>query len=404
MDRTSGSKPGVHVVARAIGRVCAPLLLLSVGMASAQTPAPKAGTKTTPKADIPESGTYTVRDGDTMWDLSGSYFGSSYEWPKLWSYNPEITNPHWIYPGHVMRLRDDAKGGYSVSADSAPGSTADAEGGGLFVGKGRFGQGFGAKRFAMSRDGSIIVGEEVYLDHDALTQAGKIVGSYEDHMMMSPSDEIYLEFKKSATAPNTGRELTIFRHVQQRENRPIAGLEPQITDDDTRGEIVRVLGAVRVKSFDEDTRIARAVIVEALEPIERGFEVTDVPRTLARVPPRTNGRKIESKILASSRPIGVLGRDQIVFIGAGEKQGVQPGNRFLVMRQGDSWRRSLIRAEIKTPAERPAAKRPDDSKFPDEAIGEVRVLYVRPESCTGIITGAVHEIEPGDRVEMPEGF
>ncbi len=402
MERTIGSKHSVHRVTRAIGRVCATLLLLGVSAASAQTaPLPKKDTKPKAQAEVPQSGTYTVRDGDTMWDLSGSYYGSSYEWPKLWSYNPEITNPHWIYPGHMLRLSDGSSSGYS--GVSAPGSAQGGEGG-RFAGKGRFGQGFGAKRFAMSRDGAIIVGEEVYLDHDALKEAGRIVGSYEDHMMMSPSDEIYLKFNKSTPAPSMGRELTIFRHVQQRENRPIAGPVPQITDQDTRGEIVRVLGAVRIKSYNEDTRIARAVIIEALEPIERGFQVTDVPRTLARVPPRTNGRKIESKILAASRPVGILGRDQIVFIGVGEKQGVQPGNRFLVLRQGDSWRRSLTRSELKTPAERPAVTRPDDSKFPEETIGEVRVLYVRPQSCTGIITAAVHEIEPGDRVQMPEGF
>ena len=90
----------------------------------------------------------------------------------------------------------------------------------------------------------------------------------------------------------------------------------------------------------------------------------------------------------------------VVFIGAGEKQGVQVGNRFLVTRQGDTWRRSLIRSEIKTPAERPARRKPDDSKYPKEVIGEVRVLYVRPESCTGIITGSTQEIEPGDRVSL----
>ncbi len=391
MIRTSGPRHVVHKVARAVARACAPLGLLlgMVGLAAAQSePLPS---KAQSNPDVSASGKYTVRDGDTLWDLSGRYFASSYEWPKLWSYNPEITNPHWIYPGNQLSLGEGAQ-------DGAPGSD-----GGLLVGKGSFGQGFGAKRYTTSRDGSIMVGEEVYLDRDALTKAGKIVGSYEDHMMLSPSDEVYLEFGRDSV-PTSGREFTVFRHIQERENRAIAGRTPQITEDDERGEIVRVLGAVRIKSYDEDTRIARAVIVEALEPIERGFQVTDMPRRLAQVPPRTNARKIDSKILAAARPLGVLGRNQVVFIGAGEKQGVQVGNRFLVVRQGDTWRRSLIRAEIKTPAERPSRHRPDDSKYPKETIGEVRVLYVRPESCTGIITGSSQEIEPGDRVEMPEGF
>ncbi|HZI15707.1 MAG TPA: LysM domain-containing protein, partial [Myxococcus sp.] len=43
---------------------------------------------------------HAVQDGDTLWDLSQRYLGSPWYWPKVWSYNPEIANPHWIYPGN----------------------------------------------------------------------------------------------------------------------------------------------------------------------------------------------------------------------------------------------------------------------------------------------------------------
>src|SRR4029079_15071594 len=44
-------------------------------------------------------GVHTVKRGDTLWDLSGHYYGNTWGWPKVWSYNPQISNPHWIYPG-----------------------------------------------------------------------------------------------------------------------------------------------------------------------------------------------------------------------------------------------------------------------------------------------------------------
>jgi nucleoid-associated protein YgaU len=47
---------------------------------------------------------HVVKKGDTLWDLSGYYFNNSWEWPKVWSYNEKITNPHWIYPGDLVRL------------------------------------------------------------------------------------------------------------------------------------------------------------------------------------------------------------------------------------------------------------------------------------------------------------
>ncbi|HYO70640.1 MAG TPA: LysM peptidoglycan-binding domain-containing protein, partial [Archangium sp.] len=47
---------------------------------------------------------HTVERGDTLWDLSQKYLGSPWYWPKVWSYNPEIANPHWIYPGNTVRF------------------------------------------------------------------------------------------------------------------------------------------------------------------------------------------------------------------------------------------------------------------------------------------------------------
>jgi len=47
---------------------------------------------------------YIIKQGDTLWDLSSKYLKNPFHWPKLWQRNPYITNPHWIYPGHPIRL------------------------------------------------------------------------------------------------------------------------------------------------------------------------------------------------------------------------------------------------------------------------------------------------------------
>src|SRR4029079_6529011 len=44
------------------------------------------------------------RRGDTLWDICWYYFNDPWQWPKVWSYNAQITNPHWIYPGDLVRL------------------------------------------------------------------------------------------------------------------------------------------------------------------------------------------------------------------------------------------------------------------------------------------------------------
>jgi hypothetical protein len=49
-------------------------------------------------------GIYTIKKGDTLWDISSKFLKDPFLWPKLWQTNPYITNPHWIYPGQPLKL------------------------------------------------------------------------------------------------------------------------------------------------------------------------------------------------------------------------------------------------------------------------------------------------------------
>lgn len=55
------------------------------------------------RADHPEE--YVVQPGDTLWDLSQKFLIRPWEWPAIWQANPDVDNPHLIYPGDVLNLR-----------------------------------------------------------------------------------------------------------------------------------------------------------------------------------------------------------------------------------------------------------------------------------------------------------
>jgi len=69
---------------------------------------PAAADVLTIKKDAPKQ--YIVKKGDTLWDISGVYLDQPWQWPDLWQMNPQIANPHLIYPGDALSLIYDKDG------------------------------------------------------------------------------------------------------------------------------------------------------------------------------------------------------------------------------------------------------------------------------------------------------
>ena len=317
-------------------------------------------------SDVPNS--HTVKEGDTLWDITQMYYGDPYRWPQVWSYNPEITNPHWIYPDSTVQLRP----GDGSAVDTAP-------------------RGFKrVKRFSGITAPARYQAEYGFLNAEALKDAGYVIGAKEEQMMMAETDVLYVRFNKDVE-PEVGRTYVIFRTIEKSER-----------ESWERGELIRLLGAFKLEDYDEKRQLGHGLVVRSLEGIERGFRIAPIERNFYWVNVVPAELSLRATIVASLYPRKLPSTNQIVFVNVGAENGVVIGNRFYIVRQGDEWRRSSeggIGREIETTVPLPA----EPKHYPWEVVAIGRAVNVQPNTTAILLERATRAVRMGDRAELRQG-
>jgi hypothetical protein len=333
------------------------------------------------------AGMYTVKAGDTLSRISEQAFGQRLMWPKLWSLNPQIQNPHWIYPGDQVML--------SPNASANPSQQSRVLGSGAPVG-----------RPQLVHHQTVFLRRLGYIDDPREGVIGEVVGAREAVQMISQEQNVYIELRPNSTL-HEGQELTLFNAVRNPPKVRGARRPP--------GQLVSILGTIRVEYWNPKTRVARARVIEAVDVIERGAKVGDVGREHVVVAPSAASKNVSARVLTSMYPNELMGRDDVLFIDRGTEDGLTEGNRLFVIRRGDTWRRTLSttsddasssinalsdeRIEIhRTPLHG------DEQTFPEEIVGELRVVKAHRYSSLVAVIASKVELEPGDRAVARAGF
>src|SRR5450432_714235 len=330
--------------------------------------------------------THLVRRGDTLWDLCNHYYQNPWAWPKIWSYNPQIDNPHWIYPGDQLRLRDPNES--ALLAQELAHRTSSTIGGAASLIN---------RRPLVPRD-TVFLRDQGYIGDPKRDVWGELIGSDEEQMMLAEGNHVVLIFRPGVTV-SKGQELTIFNSIRQPQDVPGARKPP--------GEIVAVRGTVKVLDFNPETRMAKGLLTESVDVIERGAKIGPIGRRFDIVPPRKTAARVATRVLTSIYPNVYIAQDEIAFLDKGSEDGLQPGSRLFVVRKGDSWRASLTtgsnmtraRALINSPEPADAEDTPtdgDEKKFPEESVAELRVLRTEKYSSIAIVTQSQREVVSGD--------
>lgn len=324
---------------------------------------------------------HTVVTGDTLWDLSQSYLGSPWYWPKVWSYNPEIANPNWIYPGNQVRFFPAGEGMPQQVAPAGPINAPPSEDEGsmsplgeelpadLVTATGPLVYQQGAPTYPVASEG--------FVSKQEMEGVGEIAGSPSEAIMLAFGDEVYVRFRDRQDA-RVGDRYQIFRPGKA-VHEPVSGRY--------LGNITHVIGDLVVTDMSAEMVTAR--IERSIDDIARGDRVGPAgENSLTTVRPRPNRVDLQGRVAASMSPVENYGEHHKLILDMGGRDGVEVGNSLFIVRSGDP------KDHFMKPYQS------HDPRFPNRVIGACVVLEVREEASICILTRSLKEIVAGDRVEM----
>lgn len=311
-----------------------------------------------PAGALPE--VHVIKNGDTLSSVCEQYFGDPFCWPRLWAENPQVTNPHWIFPGDTIRLR---------SATAAAPAARPTSG----------------MRVTTSRrmDGKgVLLRESGFIDSEAFAESARITGSREEKIMLASNDQAYLSFPKDRPL-RAGERYSVF----------VADTENPVRAPDTGailGYLVRVYGDVTVEQVTEGS-VARGTLRDLSEPVERGYQVSPKVRLFKQLKPKAAVVNAEARVIASFSPTIMLAAENFVVLSRGSKDGLEVGNRTFVIRRGDGYR------PVMEGWQKP------DPRYPKEVVAELWVVDVRQNASVAWVARSTKELRVGEVAELRKG-
>jgi len=354
---------------------------LAAGFALAFSPA-------VARAQAPE--THTVKTGDTLWDLAKQYLRDPFLWPEIYRLNTLVVeDPHWIYPGEVLRLAPSEKaravpqtdttvagappaeeprpGIAEVAADTmtaaapAPSPAEPSDTGGLFP------PARGQLRLALTAGElpprSILKSNDFYAS-GFLTEGEELPFG----RMVGPVTPLQIPTRDPRGAATLYTKIAVV---------PPAGASYQVGDtllvvDASRrlegyGRIVEPRGLARVTAISEGTPVAEVVAVYGEVLPEQQVLPAEKFTDPGAVRPVAVSDGLESSVIGWPGRRELKGAGVVLFLDKGKRDGVAPGDVFEIRRAAGRQRDGMITTS--------------------DVMATVQVVHVRERTATVRVVG-----------------
>jgi len=331
---------------------------------------PPAQTAQLLRPDAPMS--YTVKRGDTLWDISAVFLKDPWFWPEIWQINPQVENPHLIYPGDVLSLAYGANGDAHVmisqygGARLQPRLRSEALDGPIDT-------------IPFSAIAAFLSKPSVLTKEQALASP-HILAFRDHHMIGGTGHEFYVRNLNGAV-----NQSYVVMHVGD----PIYDIDSR----EVLGYQAYYVATAVVKTTGE---VSKAVLTEGKrEALEGDRLVTVEGERSLTFAPHAPTKPIDGQIIAVADNVSQIGQFQVVVLNRGQVDGLEQGAVLAIDQQG-----AIVGDKM---AEWPWNKQPfgDQVQLPYERAGTLIVFKVYDQISYGLVIGARSPMQVADRVYNP---
>ncbi|WP_028241526.1 LysM peptidoglycan-binding domain-containing protein [Stutzerimonas azotifigens] len=311
---------------------------------------------------------YRVVKGDTLWDISGRFLDQPWKWPELWHANPQIENPHLIYPGDTLSLvyvdgqprlmldRGESRGTVKLSPRIRSTPVAEA-----------------IPTIPLEAINSFLVNNRVIDSIELFEGAPYVVAGNAERVISGKGDRVYARGQFDEELPAYG----IFRQGKtylDPETGEFLGIN---ADDIGGGDLVATEGDIatlRLNRVTQEVRLGDRLFPTEERAINSSFQ------------PSSPATDVQGVILDVPRGVTQIGQFDVVALNRGARDGLAEGNVLAVYKTGETVRDRVTGERV---------------KIPDERAGLLMVFRTYDKLSYGLVLQATRSLAVLDKVRNP---
>ncbi len=299
---------------------------------------------------------YTIKKGDTLWDLSQRFFDTAWEWPDLWKENTQIANPHRIYPGERIRLfRQVNKEALLEKKQEKQVKAA-------------------VPVVEPKKDPPYYFYSKIdmagFMKKAVVKPMGTIFKVKNVKTMISRGDTVFIRATEDTSMMPGSQYYTyrVFEPIREIKTKKYLGIQHYIT------------GIVEIEK--KETGFYTGTVIQSFRSIHLKDHLMPYNKRSKKIIINEGSTDVSGKIIGSEERTAMIGQDVVVFIDKGENDGVKTGQLYSVFYQD----REKIKPYDKV-----------ETLLPPVDFAVLLVIGIDKYTSTALVTHSEKSIDPGTK-------